>query len=62
MCQKDRQRDGLVASFTVMHNLVLCTYYKDAYSNMIVWWTSGRLRRMPARLVQQYDVAPANYQ
>ena len=54
---EDRQRDGLVASFTVMHNLVLCTYYKDAYSNMIV--VDERAIAANAReLVQQYDVRP----
>ena len=54
---EDRQRDGLVASFTVMHNLVLCTYYQDAFANSIV--VDDRAIADNARqLVQQYDVRP----
>ena len=33
---EDRQRDGLVGGFTVMRNLVLCTYYQAAFANSIV--------------------------
>ena len=54
---EDRQRDGLVASFTVMHNLVLCTYYQDAFSSSIV--VDDRAIADNAReLVEQYDVRP----
>ena len=54
---EDRQRDGLVASFSVMHNLVLCTYYQDAFSNSIV--VDDRAIAENAReLVGQYDVRP----
>ncbi len=54
---EDRQRDGLVASFTVMHNLVLCTYYQDSFSNSIV--VDDRAIAENARhLVEQYDVRP----
>ena len=54
---EDRQRDGMVASFTVMHNLVLCTYYQDAFSNSIV--VDDRAIADNARqLVEQYDVRP----
>ena len=54
---EDRQRDGLVASFTVMHNLVLCTYYQDAFANSIV--VDDRAIADNAReLVEQYDVRP----
>ena len=54
---EDRQRDGLVAGFTVMHNLVLCTYYQDAFSSAIV--VDDRAIADNARqLVEQYDVRP----
>ena len=54
---EDRQRDGLVSSFTVMHNLVLCTYYQNAFSTAIV--VDDRAIADNARkLVDQYDVRP----
>ena len=54
---EDRQRVGLVASFTVMHNLVLCTYYQNAFSRSIV--VDDRAIGENARqLVAQYDVRP----
>ena len=54
---EDRQRDGMVAGFTVMHNLVLCTYYQDAFANTIV--VDDRAIAENARqLVEQYDVRP----
>ncbi len=54
---EDRQRDGMVAGFTVMHNLVLCTYYRDDFSNTIV--VDDRAIADNARqLVEEYDVRP----
>ena len=54
---EDRQRDGMVASFTVMHNLVLCSYYQSAFSRAIV--VDDRAIADNARqLVEQYDVRP----
>ena len=54
---EDRQRDGLVSSFSVMHNLVLCTYYQDNFSRVIV--VDERAIAQNARqLVEQYDVRP----
>lgn len=54
---EDRQRDGMVASFTVMHNLALCTYYQDKFSDSIV--VDDRAIADNAReLVEQYDVRP----
>ena len=54
---EDRQRDGMVASFTVMHNLVLCSYYQSAFSRAIV--VDERAIADNARqLVEQYDVRP----
>ncbi|MCY4537175.1 MAG: ABC transporter ATP-binding protein [Chloroflexi bacterium] len=56
---EDRQRDGLVAGFTVMHNLVLCTYYRDEFSNMIVV-DERAIADNAHQLVEQYDVRPPN--
>ena len=56
---EDRQRDGLVAGFTVMHNLVLCTYYRDEFSNMIVV-DERAIADNAQQLVEQYDVRPPN--
>ena len=54
---EDRQRDGLVAGFTVMHNLVLCSYYQDTFSTSIV--VDERAITDNARqLVADYDVRP----
>ncbi len=54
---EDRQRDGLVAGFTVMHNLVLCSYYRDAFSNTIVV-DDRAIAANAHQLVEQYDVRP----
>ena len=54
---EDRQRDGMVASFAVMHNLVLSTYYKDAFSNSIVV-DDRAIAENASQLVEQYDVRP----
>ncbi len=54
---EDRQQDGLVSSFTVMHNLVLNTYYQDAFSSMIVI-DDRAIAENAQQLVEQYDVRP----
>ena len=54
---EDRQRDGLVASFTVMHNLVLCTYYNDDFAKTIVV-DDRAIAENAHQLVEQYDVRP----
>ena len=54
---EDRQRDGMVSSFTVMHNLVLCTYYQDAFSSSIVV-DDRAIAENALALVEQYDVRP----
>ena len=54
---EDRQRDGLVAGFTVMHNLVLSTYYRDEFSNIIVV-DDRAIADNAHQLVEQYDVRP----
>ena len=54
---EDRQRDGMVASFPVMHNLVLSTYYKDDFSQAIVV-DDRAIAENARRLVERYDVRP----
>ncbi len=54
---EDRQRDGLVSSFTVMHNLVLCTYYQAAFARAIVV-DERAIAENASELVQRYDVRP----
>ena len=54
---EDRHRDGLVSSFTVMHNLALNTYYQDAFSSMIVV-NDRAIAENAHRLVEEYDVRP----
>lgn len=54
---EDRQRDGLVSSFTVMHNMVLSTYYKKDFSNGIVVDDTA-IANNARQLVEQYDVRP----
>ena len=54
---EDRQRDGMVASFFVMHNLVLCTYYQNNFSNTIVV-DDRAIADNAHQLVEQYDVRP----
>ena len=52
---EDRQRSGLVLSFTVAENMVLDSYHKAPFSKGIVMnW--GESRRSAAELVEQYDV------
>lgn len=54
---EDRQRDGLVASFSVMHNLVLSTYYRGDFCNAIVV-DDRAIAANAHELVERYDVRP----
>lgn len=52
---EDRQRDGLVLSFPVMDNLVLCTYYLPPFAkaNIIDWKIA---LENAEKLIEQYDI------
>ncbi len=52
---EDRQRAGLIGSFTVAENLVLDTYYDDRFSTgpSIDW---GKVEAEAARVVEVFDV------
>jgi len=52
---EDRQRSGLVLSFTITENAVLDSYYDPPYSKGIVLdWTEAR--RFAEEMVESYDV------
>ncbi len=52
---EDRQRDGLVLSFPVADNLVLCTYYLAPFARGIALQQKG-IHRVAEGLVGQFDV------
>jgi general nucleoside transport system ATP-binding protein len=56
---EDRQSDGLVLSFPVSDNLVLCTYYQEPFSHG-VQIQYDRVREYAERLVTEFDVRPPN--
>jgi simple sugar transport system ATP-binding protein len=52
---EDRQRSGLVLPFTITENMVLDSYYSDAFSRGILMdWSAAA--KAAERLVEQYDV------
>ena len=52
---EDRQKDGLVLSYPVADNLVLCTYYREPYAQGVVLQQDAILERAND-LVEQYDI------
>jgi ABC-type uncharacterized transport system ATPase subunit len=52
---EDRQRDGLVLSFPLYDNLVLCTYYEEPYSGRRVVHPEA-ICSYAERVVQEFDV------
>jgi len=54
---ENRQRDGMVASFTVMHNMVLCSYYQAEFARRGVV-DERAIAENARRLVHEYDVRP----
>jgi ABC-type uncharacterized transport system ATPase subunit len=52
---EDRQRDGLVLSFPVADNLVLCTYYLSPFAHWIAM-QQKEIARTAESLVSQFDV------
>ena len=54
---EDRQRDGLILSFTVEDNLMLCTYYQQPFSkNKIL--NRNAIRENSDKLVGDFDIRP----
>ena len=58
---EDRQRDGLVLSYPVSENLVLCTYYLPPFSQGIVM-RGSEIELMAKRLIEEFDIrTPSPY-
>lgn len=52
---EDRQRDGLVLSFSVMENLFLCTYYKSPFAKgPVIQWDIAL--KNANELIEKYDI------
>ena len=52
---EDRQRDGLVLTFPVMENLVLCTYYLPPYAKgPVIQWDV--VRKNAQDLIKRFDI------
>jgi len=52
---EDRQRHGLVLSFPIHDNMVLCTYYLDPFAKGMAL-QQEKINEAAAELVEQYDV------
>jgi simple sugar transport system ATP-binding protein len=56
---EDRQRDGLVLSFPVSDNFILCTYYQSPFSRGVRLRFEA-IQTYADRLVEEFDVRPPN--
>jgi simple sugar transport system ATP-binding protein len=56
---EDRQRDGLVLSFPVSDNFILCTYYQPPFSRDVRLRFEA-IQTYADRLVKEFDVRPPN--
>ena len=56
---EDRQRDGLVLTFPISDNLVLCTYYQPPFAQG-VRLEFDEIYQYADRLVDEFDVRPPN--
>jgi general nucleoside transport system ATP-binding protein len=56
---EDRQKDGLVLSFPVSDNLVLCTYYKKPFSDGIIL-NKNLILENANKLIEQFDIRTPN--
>jgi len=52
---EDRQRDGLVLSFSVADNLMLNTYYQKPFTKGVVL-QQGAIMEYATRLIEQFDI------
>jgi simple sugar transport system ATP-binding protein len=56
---EDRQRDGLVLSFPIIENMVLCTYYKPPFAQgLIMQWEKAVANA--EELIEKFDVRTPN--
>lgn len=56
---EDRQADGLVLPFPVAENLVLCTYYKEPFSNGVVL-RYDKILENANQLIDDFDIRTPN--
>lgn len=54
---EDRHRMGMIKSFEIMHNMVLCSYYKEPFATGILV-NDDAIAENASTLVEQYDVRP----
>ncbi len=52
---EDRQKDGLVLSFPVKDNLVLCTYYRPPFAKRVNL-NQSEINRNADHLIEQFDI------
>jgi len=53
---EDRQRHGLVLSYPLTDNLVLCTYYRKPFATKAGWVQEEEIAENAEKLIEQYDV------
>ena len=56
---EDRAKNGIVKSYSIADNIVLCNYYKPPFAKggQI---RAGAIARQATRLIQEFDIRPAN--
>jgi simple sugar transport system ATP-binding protein len=58
---EDREKHGLVKSYSIVDNLALCTYYRKPFAKGLVLQEAAMLENAN-RLIQEFDIRPANPQ
>ena len=58
---EDREKHGLVKTYSLSDNCALCTYYKPPFAKGIVLQEEA-IAQYASRLIQEFDVRPANPQ
>ncbi|HEY9795632.1 MAG TPA: ABC transporter ATP-binding protein [Leptolyngbyaceae cyanobacterium] len=58
---EDREKHGLIKTYSLIDNCVLCTYYKPPFAKGIVLQEEA-IAQNATRLINEFDVRPANPQ
>lgn len=56
---EDRGKNGLVKSYSIADNAVLCTYYQPPFAKKGVI-REGAIARQATRLIEEFDIRPGN--
>jgi simple sugar transport system ATP-binding protein len=56
---EDREKHGLVKSYSVVDNLVLCTYYRPPFANGVVLQEAAMLANAE-KLIAEFDIRPTD--